>query len=132
MREVPILIKDGDLEPSDWLDCAGSAQRERRRSLAPGGTMLVRKVGANLCRHGELSGAVYSCMPSLHLICHWWNRGWVYLLHRAKGLGWSAPWCWPVVSLASSKLATSLGSQAYNLAVKILCGLVVILALVDL
>lgn len=131
MREVFIFIKDGDFELSDWFDCVGLVQRERRRFLVFGGIMLVRRVGVNFCRRGELFGVVYLCMFSFYLICYWWKRGWVYFFYRVKGLGWSVFWCWFVVSLVSGKFVISLGSQVYNLVVKILCGLVVILVLVD-
>lgn len=65
---------------------------------------LVRSVGADLRRRGELSGAAHM-VPIPSLISDRWERGWISLPHRAQGLGrtgwgvggWGgAPWRWPV------------------------------------
>lgn len=76
----------------------------------------------SLRRRGELSGAAHMVlMPSL--ISDPWERGWISLPHRAQGLG---------IGWGRCALALARGSQTHTVAADILCGLVILLASVDL
>ena len=100
MGAVSILIGDRSLELSVWFFGAGFAQSP--------GCHGHRRSDASLCRCGKLSAAVHIGVPvPVQFLTGGREAGSTF--HRAEGLGWSAPWCWPAASSPPS-----LGSQAHE------------------